>query len=148
MVAWLTGKGRPMIERALILASFILFMGLVILAWRLAQRWHLAALAGRAAANMETPDGKGLPTILYFTTPECTQCRLRQTPILEQLLSELDYPVVLRKVDALEREDLARRYGVLTVPTTVILDATGRPRAINHGLATADRLRKQLENLS
>jgi len=110
---------------------------------------------------MDAPGGKGLPTILNFTTPECTQCRLRQnfttpectqcrlrqTPILEQLLSELDYPVVLHKVDALEREDLARQYGVLTVPTTVVLDATGRPRAINHGLATANRLRRQLKEL-
>lgn len=136
-----------MIERALILAAFALVMAAMALAWRMAQPRRLTALAERTAPDVSHPGGEGLPTILYFTTPDCVQCRLRQMPILEQLLSELGHPVVLRKVDALEHEDLARRYGVLTVPTTVILDATGRPRAINHGLATADRLRSQLGGL-
>ncbi|MCS7222244.1 MAG: thioredoxin family protein [Anaerolineae bacterium] len=137
-----------MIERLLILAAFALVITMIALVWRMAQRRHLAALVRRGIAEPGAPGAERLPTILYFTTPDCAQCRLRQTPILEQLLLELDHAIVLRKVDALEREDLARRYGVLTVPTTVILDAAGRPRAINHGLATADRLRRQIENLS
>lgn len=148
MVARIAGKGRLMIERVLILSSFVLLVVVVAFAWRLAQQRHLATLARRAAIDGGSSGEEGLPTILYFTTPDCAQCRLRQTPILEQLLSELGHPVVLRKVDALEHEDLARRYGVLTVPTTVILDAAGRPRAINHGLVTADRLRRQLRNIS
>ncbi len=147
-MARIAGKGRLMIERALILVFFALLIAATAFTWRLAQRRHLATLARRAAVDGGSPGEAGLPTILYFTTPDCAQCRLRQTPILEQLLSELGRPVVLRKVDALEHEDLARRYGVLTVPTTVILDAAGRPRAINHGLATADQLRRQLASLS
>lgn len=147
-MARIAGKGQLMIERALILASFALLVAAIAFAWQLAQRRHLAALARRTVVDGGHLGEEGLPTILYFTAPDCAQCRLRQTPILEQLLSELGRPVVLRKVDALEHEDLARRYGVLTVPTTVILDAAGRPRAINHGLVTADRLRRQLRNIS
>ncbi len=33
----------------------------------------------------------------------------------------------------------------MTVPTTVVLDRQGRPVAVNHGLATPDRLLAQLE---
>ncbi len=133
-----------MVERLLLVLLFGLALVALAYAGRLAQRRRLAHLARRPSP--ELTDGR--PVILYFTTAQCAQCRLQQTPILERLLAELSHSVVLRRVDALAHEDLARRYGVLTVPTTVILDAQGRPRAINHGLATAERLREQLRQLA
>ncbi len=132
-----------MIERLLILVAFTAGMMAAFELWRLAQQRRLRALAQRPPADV--PATNGHPAILYFTTPECAQCRLQQTPILERLLQDLEHPVVLHKVNALEHEDLARQYGVLTVPTTVILDAKGRPQAINHGLATPERLREQIQ---
>jgi hypothetical protein len=47
-------------------------------------------------------------------------------------------------VDAIQREDLARHFGILTVPTTVLLDGQRRPVAINHGVAPLQKLRAQL----
>jgi len=134
-----------MIERLLIVAAFTFVAIAAYGLWRVAQRRRLMVLARDVPADVGGE--AGTPTILYFTAPDCAQCRLRQAPILEQLLSELDHPVLLRKLDALEYDDLARHYGILTVPTTVILDAAGRPRAVNHGLATADRLRAQLHEI-
>lgn len=131
-----------MSERLLILALFGLLLGGVFALWRLSQSRRLAALARRASGQ-----GEAGPAILYFTAPGCAQCRLQQTPILERLLTEVDAPVRLLKVDAVAEDELARAYGILTVPTTVLLDASGRPRAINHGLATAERLRAQLQDL-
>ncbi len=131
-----------MSERLLILALFGLSLGAVFALWRLHERRRLAALARRPPGQV----GAG-PAILYFTAPNCAQCRLQQTPILERLLAEVGAPIRLHKVDAVEEDELARVYGILTVPTTVLLDASGRPRAINHGLATAERLRAQLQDL-
>lgn len=131
-----------MSERLLILALFGLLLMVGFVLWRLSEPRRLAALARRAPGRVD-----GGPAILYFTAPGCTQCRLQQTPILERLLAEVGAPIRLHKVDAVAEDELARAYGILTVPTTVLLDASGRPRAINHGLATAERLRAQLQDL-
>ncbi len=49
------------------------------------------------------------------------------------------------KLDAVEHQRLADTYHIMTVPTTVVLDGQRRPVAINHGLATAERLLGQIE---
>jgi thioredoxin 1 len=81
------------------------------------------------------------PALLYFTTPTCAQCRLQQAPILEQLAQNMD--VAVYTLDAVEQEQLARFFGIMTVPTTVWLDDQQHPIAINHGLAKLPQLRQQ-----
>jgi len=39
---------------------------------------------------------------------------------------------------------VARRFGVLTVPTTAILDPSGRLTALNNGFAPTSRLAEQV----
>jgi thioredoxin 1 len=75
-----------MIERLLIVVAFIFAVVAAYGLWHVAQRRRLTALAREASAGAGAE--AGMPTILYFTTPDCVQCRLRQSPILEQLLSE------------------------------------------------------------
>jgi len=83
------------------------------------------------------------PALLYFTTPDCAQCQLQQAPILAQLAAKVD--IAIHKLDAVEQEATARFYGILTVPTTVVLDAQLRPVAVNHGVAPLRRLQAQIE---
>lgn len=85
------------------------------------------------------------PNLLYFTGQYCAQCRLQQTPILTQLANQLSIPV--HTIDAGEDEALAKFYGIMTVPTTIVLDDRWKPKAINHGLATLTQLRQQLNEL-
>jgi len=33
----------------------------------------------------------------------------------------------------------------MSVPTTFVIDVTGKPRYVNHGIATAEKLLQQLE---
>jgi hypothetical protein len=40
---------------------------------------------------------------------------------------------------------VADYWGVLSAPTTFIIDARGQPRAVNHGLASMEKLLRQLE---
>ena len=135
-----------MFDRLIILAAFALLLATAYLLWRVrlqqqTQRLALADMGGPAElAGLLLASG---PAVLYFTTPTCAQCRFQQTPALAQVQERLAGLQVL-KLDAVEHQRLADYYHVMTVPTTVVLDSQRRPVAVNHGVATAERLLTQL----
>jgi thioredoxin-like negative regulator of GroEL len=134
-----------MIERALIL---LIITGAAIGLWRL---WHyyqarrLTQLAQVDAPDLLKGRLRAGPTVLYFTGAHCAQCRLQQTPILTQLAAAA--PIHLHTIDAVQEESVARFYGVMTLPTTILLDSNHTPKAINHGLASLAQLRQQVAEL-
>ena len=135
-----------MSERVVILAMGVAAALVVYALWRLWQRRRLSALrAVTAPIHVPADVAGGKPTVLYFTTTECAQCRLQQTPILTQLQNKVD--VAVHKLDAIEQEALARVYGIMTVPTTVVLDPQLRPIAINHGVAPLGKLQGQVTGM-
>lgn len=89
----------------------------------------------------------GIPAILYFTTPDCQPCKTTQRPALAQLKQQLGDGLQVLQVDASIRKDLAEHWGVLSVPTTFVVDSQGQPRRVNHGVALADQLRAQIEEV-
>jgi thiol-disulfide isomerase/thioredoxin len=89
----------------------------------------------------------GVPTVVYFTTPDCVTCKAAQRPALRALESQLDGKVQVIEVDALSQPDLARKWNVLSLPTTFILDRNGTPRQVNHGFASAAKLMSQLQRV-
>ena len=134
-----------MIERIVILAGLVV---LSFAAYRLLQFCQVRRAAGIAVcdpllANMR----RGVPAILYFTTPTCAPCKTQQRPALQRLVTELGDQVQVIEVNALEQPDAADRWGVLSIPTTFILDGQGRPRQVNHGVTGASTLKHQLQNL-
>lgn len=137
-----------MLERSILLAGFALLLAVAYLLWRIAlqQQTRRLALAKMPSALSGLALSSG-PAVLYFTTATCAQCRLQQAPALAQVQQRLDGLQVV-KLDAVEHADLADFYHVMTVPTTVVLDERRRPVAINHGLATAERLLGQIERVS
>ena len=113
--------------------------------WRYYQSKQLARMAiAKIPEELQRLLPMG-PTILYFSGAHCAQCRLQQTPILTQLVEALKISV--HTVDAVEEEKLATFYGVMTLPTTVILDNRHTPKAINHGVATLNQLRQQIDEV-
>ncbi len=86
----------------------------------------------------------GIPAILYFTTPTCAPCKTLQRPALQSLKETLGSKVQIIEIDASASPDIADYWGVLSVPTTFIIDKKGEPLHINHGVTLADKLRKQL----
>jgi thioredoxin-like negative regulator of GroEL len=134
-----------MVERFIILVLISLAAAL---AYRLFRRWQVQRVTYFALVDpllaARRPD---VPAILYFTSPTCVPCKTQQRPALQRLLAELGDAVQVIEVNALEQPDAADRWGVLSVPTTFILDKQGQPRDINYGVARVETLKHQLQGL-
>jgi thioredoxin-like negative regulator of GroEL len=114
--------------------------------WNRLQLRRLGRASGGSLRGLETMQ-TGVPGILYFTTPDCQVCMSTQKPALQRLETELGAGVQIVEVDATAQPDLANYWGVLSVPTTFIIDSHGQPRHINHGMTSQDKLRRQIEDL-
>jgi thioredoxin-like negative regulator of GroEL len=88
---------------------------------------------------------RGKPTIIYFTTPTCAPCKTIQRPAIEMLKNRLGENLQVIEIDASKQPHLARDWGVISVPTTYVIDSDGKPHYVNHGVATAAKLIQQLE---
>ena len=132
------------------LAIIVLVVVVVTAAVLLIRRWNarrvmeLVAKAPLWHALGEAPDGRR--TLVAFSTPSCAACHTAQAPAIkavEQQLGAAEIRVI--KVDASKQPEVARAFGVLTVPSTVVLEPAGRVVAINQGFAPSRRLIEQLQ---
>jgi hypothetical protein len=88
-----------------------------------------------------------LPTILYFSTDQCIQCRISQTPALLKLQNG-GKKFNLVSLDALEEIELTKHLNIKTVPATAILSHDTKLHFVNNGYASDVLLNKQLMDLS
>jgi thiol-disulfide isomerase/thioredoxin len=112
--------------------------------WFLSQR-----LLSRAKNNLKSLLNP-LPNksvIVYFTTPDCAPCKTVQRPALEKLIALLGENLHVVEIDATERPDLAKIWGVMSVPTTFLLDSHGEARYVNNGVTRVEKLMEQLQTL-
>jgi thiol-disulfide isomerase/thioredoxin len=114
-------------------------------AYGLLNQWLLGRARGRIGELLSAPPR--VPVLVYFTTPTCAPCKTVQEPAIEQVARALGGGFQLVQVDAAARPEVARRWGVMSVPTTFVLDARGRARYVNNGVARADKLLKQIQAL-
>lgn len=131
-----------MLERLLIVLVVAAVAAIVVLAVRalVAHR-----TAGRLGAELGLPLPAGSadgPTVLYFYGPGCAACASQRRAL--DLLGERRRLNVV-PVDAAREPALASWAGVMTVPTTAIVDRRRRLRAVNHGFRPADDLAAQLD---
>ena len=95
----------------------------------------------------------GMPAVLYFTTPDCVPCKTMQRPALTRLQADLGDSLQVIEIDVIHADgggtdELADHWGVLSVPTTFIIDGYGQARRVNHGVASADKLQAQIEEVT
>jgi len=112
-------------------------VGIVVLAAAGLEAYRAARARRLVAGATSAPAAE--PYILYFTGEGCTVCRTHQEPALAKLGE-----VRVDKVDAIAERDLAERFQVYTLPTTVVMSAEGRALHVNYGYAPANKLDRQL----
>ena len=93
------------------------------------------------------PLRSGAFTLVYFTTPTCVPCKTVQRPAIEGLSKLLGNALQVIEIDATQRPELATRWGVLSVPTTFVIDPRGKVRHINHGVTRAEQLLLQIHSV-
>ena len=131
-----------------ILLRFAYALGIIFVGagayWLLSQR-----LLSRAKNNLNSLLNPlpNKPVIVYFTTPDCAPCKTVQRPALEKLMALLGEKLHVVEIDATERPDLAKTWGVMSVPTTFLLDSHGKARYVNNGVTRAEKLMEQLQTL-
>lgn len=131
-----------------VLLRFFLAIGIIVLG--AAAYWFFnQQLLVRAKNNIFTlfKTLPNKPVIVYFTTPDCVPCRTIQRPALDKIKSLLGEKLQVIEIDASERPDLAQRWGVMSVPTTFLLDAHGEARYVNNGVARIEKLMEQVQSL-
>lgn len=122
-----------------------LALALIVLGYLTYRGYGWAVLRRRARQGLGIDEYRpGRPAILYFTDPGCSPCLTVQDPALQEVAAQFGEALQIIKVQALERPELTDAWGVLSLPTTFIIDSGGRPRGVNHGVARAPRLLDQL----
>ena len=143
--------------RLLVLILVTLLLYLII--WsgrRYVERQRRAALASGPLEALPTtiaanhPGTVSLPSrvqILAFSSADCQQCHTLQAPALQHLMEARRAEVRIVEIDAPDSPQLTQHYHVLTLPTTVVLDATGQVHAVNYGFASTQRLLEQVDEV-
>ncbi|BAX94483.1 thioredoxin family protein [Mycobacterium shigaense] len=108
---------------------------------------EVAAEAGDSAGADATDLGLSTsgPTIVHFSAPWCGPCdRVRR--VVDQVCGDMG-AVAHVEIDIDANPAAARRFSVLSLPTTLIFDVDGRQRYRASGIPKAVDLRSALEPL-
>jgi thiol-disulfide isomerase/thioredoxin len=125
------------------LALSIIALG-VLIYW-LINQWLL--IRARNSVNTLFKKLPDKPVLVYFTTPDCVPCKTVQRPAIDRVLKLLGEKLQVVEIDATERPDLAKVWGVMSVPTTFVIDERGEARFVNNGVARAEKLLEQIQTL-
>jgi thioredoxin 1 len=93
--------------------------------------------------SFESVTGEETPVLVDFWAEWCAPCRAI-VPILKDISTEYDGRVRIGKLDVDEHPDIARRYGVMSIPT-LILFAKGEEKARLVGARSKDQLLREIE---
>jgi thioredoxin-like negative regulator of GroEL len=130
-----------MIERSVILLALA---AAVLLAGRLV-RHYANRKRTTAMETLELPaEVNGQSRIVNFYGPSCDACD-RQKLVLADLESGRPGRLTVEHHDASRDYDYARKFGLMVVPTTVVIRPGGAIAGINSGFTTRTTLEAQLD---
>ena len=137
-----------MLERIALVVALSLALALAVI---LIRRWNArrVELVRQSSPDWGVlgtePDGRR--TLIAFSTPSCAACHKAEAPAIDLVRAQLgDDALRVIRVDAARQPRAARAFGILTVPSTVVVEAGGqRIVAVNQGFAPSGRLVQQLQ---
>jgi hypothetical protein len=132
----------PLIRLGLLLLTLLLIAALVQGGRFFVARQRRLALAAEPLRDL--PPGNRL-RILAFGSADCSQCHTLQEPTLRRLQALRASEIEVVEIDAPASPDLASRYHILTLPSTVLLNPAGEPLAVNYGFANLEKLQAQID---
>lgn len=103
-------------------------------------QWRRQRIVESVHLDAET---SGFARILSFYGPSCDACD-RQKAVLAELASARPGALTVELRDASADYDAARQFGLLIVPTTVVISADGTIAAINSGFTARPIIEAQL----
>ncbi len=92
----------------------------------------------------EVLDSK-IPVLVDFTATWCGPCQ-KLAPIIEDLATEYQGKVKVGKLDIDQNQELASRYGIMSVPTVVAF-LNGEPKETMVGLNSKSYYKSQLDQM-
>lgn len=135
----------------------VILVAVAVLAAATLAGWLLTRRSGRIREVDPKPDrdtdadiaalglSRSGPTVVHFSAPWCGPCdRVRR--VVEQVCDDLG-GVAHVEVDLDADPETARRYSVLSLPTTLIFDVDGRQRYRTSGVPSGADLRSALKPL-
>jgi thioredoxin-like negative regulator of GroEL len=132
----------------LVVAVLIAAFGVAMVIGRLLTLRAGMLRAATEASNVDTSD-LGLsstgPTVVHFSAVWCGPCAAVRK-VVAQVCEELG-GVAHVEIDMDANPEAARRLSVMSLPTTLIFDADGRPRYRTTGVPKAADLRSAVERL-
>jgi thioredoxin 1 len=131
-----------MLERTLIialLAAAVLLLGLA--ARWIAARREETRLGQSLPAGLRERVSRGSPSLLYFFGPHCPSCR-QQARILDDLEAQVGIRAV--RINTAEERDAAEWFGIMTIPSSVVVGADGAVRRVLPGFQPAPTLQEWL----
>jgi hypothetical protein len=136
-----------MLERFLFSIIALLFFVAAVKAYGFLQRRQIR----RRSQEKWLPKNIGFntPTLIYFWTPECSQCKPQELQIEKAItgLRLLGKVLNVHKYNALEELVLAKEMQVMTVPTTMLMDSQGKIAAWNPGLTPSRKIVEQAQTI-
>ncbi|MGC9348352.1 MAG: peroxiredoxin family protein [Anaerolineae bacterium] len=139
-----------MVERLLVVLGLAGLGGLIFLAFTWYQRRRIEEASrhdtDRSAASADiSQQSDGRPRVLYFRSDHCVSCET-QARLWEDL--EPSVRRLIERIDVDRERERAKAYNVMTLPTTVVVDAEGDVKHINYGVVPPKKLYAQLSRES
>ncbi len=84
-----------------------------------------------------------VPVIVDVWAPWCGPCRI-YSPIVDEASKDYEGKIKFVKIDADENENIAAKYGIMSIPTTLLV-VNGKLKAQNVGAVPKEVLKKWID---